>query len=79
MARPAPNAVLNPPLGDSAVTDPVPEGATVARNITLPQSLIEEWAGQPLTDEQIERLERAIPHSSIPESVNVIVSSFTER
>lgn len=41
--------------------------------ILLTREQIEEWAGRALSDAEIERLEGAIPWSSIPEAINVIV------
>ncbi|CAL9677537.1 hypothetical protein SUDANB95_07862 (plasmid) [Actinosynnema sp. ALI-1.44] len=36
----------------------------------------EEWAGRALTDEDMDRLDDAIPHSSIPDAISTIVCSF---
>ncbi|MFB7837814.1 hypothetical protein ACWIGW_44765 [Nocardia brasiliensis] len=36
----------------------------------------ESWAGRPLSDEEMDRLDDAIPNSSIPEAIGAIVDSF---
>lgn len=36
----------------------------------------EHWAGRPLSDEDLERLDEAIPFSSIPDAISAIVDSF---
>lgn len=36
----------------------------------------EEWAGRALTDKDMDRLDDAIPHSTIPDAIGTIVSSF---
>jgi hypothetical protein len=41
-------------------------------SITLTRAQLETWS-RPLTDREVEALEDAIPHSSIPESISVIV------
>lgn len=42
--------------------------------ITITCEQIEEWVGRPVSDEIIERLYEAIPWSSIPDAINVIVT-----
>ena len=37
-----------------------------------------QWAGRPLTAEDIERLADAVQHSSIPEAIDTIVSSWDD-
>lgn len=36
----------------------------------------ESWAGRPLSDEEMDRLDNAIPNSSIPDAINAIVANF---
>lgn len=44
------------------------------RGITLTREQLEEWSGRRLTDDEIDRLEDAIPNSSIPQAIDAIVS-----
>lgn len=39
----------------------------------------EAWCGRTLSDDDVERLEEAIPNSSIPEAVDAIVSSWGDE
>lgn len=47
------------------------------KGVTLSRFQLEEWAGYPLTDEQVDRLAAAFPKSSIPEAVNEIAFAIT--
>jgi hypothetical protein len=47
--------------------------------ITLTRQQLENWAGRPLSDEELERLDDAIPNSSIPEAIGTIVSAFCDH
>ena len=47
------------------------------RGIMLTRFQLEEWAGYPLTDDQVDRLASAIPKSSIPEAINEIAFAIT--
>lgn len=51
--------------------------ANVAPLMTHTQ--LESWAGRPLTDDDIDRLGEAIPHSSIPEAISTIVEGMDSR
>ena len=52
---------------------------TVTRpGITLTREQLESWAGCFLTDDQIDRLDEAVPNSSIPEAIGTIVGSMTD-
>ena len=42
--------------------------------IEITRGQLECWARGPLTDEQEERLDDAVPHSSIPEAIDTIVN-----
>ncbi|HET6286479.1 MAG TPA: hypothetical protein VFG15_06980 [Amycolatopsis sp.] len=42
--------------------------------ITVPQ--MEAWAGRPLSSEDLDRLDEAIPHSSIPDAISEIVDAL---
>lgn len=44
--------------------------------LVLTREQIECWASQPITGEVLERLDEAIPNSSIPEAIGVIVDSL---
>lgn len=44
--------------------------------ILLTREQLESWSGGPLTDDDLERLEDAIPNSSIPEAVSTIVDGM---
>lgn len=39
----------------------------------------EAWCGRTLSDDDVERLEEAIPNSSIPDAVDVIVNSWEDE
>jgi hypothetical protein len=53
-----------------------PPAPTYRPGVIISRDQLEAWAGRPLTNEQVERLDRAIPHSSIPEAVATIVESM---
>jgi hypothetical protein len=38
----------------------------------------EAWAGRALTDDDLARLDEAIPNSSIPAAIDAIVASFDD-
>lgn len=40
---------------------------------------IEDWAGRPVSDAEHDRLDEAIPFSSIPDAMCEIVASFSEE
>lgn len=44
--------------------------------IIITREQIEAWAGRSLTDDELDRLDECIPHSSIPDAIDTIVSSF---
>jgi hypothetical protein len=54
------------------MTDASPYTLTV----TITREQVECWAGRPLSDDEIARLDECIPLSSIPDAVAGIVSSF---
>ncbi|WP_194838622.1 hypothetical protein [Nocardia sp. XZ_19_369] len=56
------------------LTTAAPESATPLQLITRAQA--ESWARRPLTNEDMDRLDTAIPHSSIPEAIATIVDGF---
>lgn len=58
------------PVGDACCA---PSGGS---GIHLSRGQLEAWAGRALTDDELSRLEDAIPNSSIPDAVWVIVDSF---
>jgi len=60
-----------------AILSALPEGD--GPGITLTRTQLEEWAGEALTDQQVEALEEAIPYSSIPEAINTIALSIIEE
>lgn len=47
-------------------------------DIVLTREQIESWAGRSLTDDEMERLDECIPHSSIPDAIDTIVDSFAD-
>jgi len=47
------------------------------KGITLTRGQLEEWAGRPLTDDQLDRLASSIPKSSIPDAINEIAFAIT--
>jgi hypothetical protein len=47
--------------------------------VTLTRGQLNEWAGFELTDDELARLDDAIPNSSIPEAVGVIADSIREN
>ncbi len=44
--------------------------------VEITREQLEAWAGRPLSDDEVARLDEAIPNSSIPEAVEAIVASF---
>ena len=48
-------------------------------DLTLTYEQLAAWAGRDLSEEEIERLDEAIPNSSIPDAINTIVASFDEE
>jgi hypothetical protein len=48
-----------------------------ALDITLTRDQLESWAGRELSDEEVEALDTAIPQSSIPDAVRIIVESLS--
>lgn len=49
------------------------------RGVFLTRDQIECWVGRRLTDDEVDRLDDAIPHSSIPEAIGVIADSLRDR
>lgn len=49
-----------------------------AMSLITPERL-EEWAGRPLTYSDLVRLDKAIPDSSVPEAIGMIVAGMDER
>lgn len=47
-----------------------------AHAITLTDGELNEWAGRTLTPDEVRRLARCIPHSSIPQAIATIVGSW---
>jgi hypothetical protein len=48
-----------------------------ALGIELTRDQLQAWAGRELTDEEVEQIDEAIQHSSIPEAINTIADSLT--
>jgi hypothetical protein len=48
------------------------------KSITLTRSQLEEWAGRPLSGDDLDRLASAIVNSSIPDAINEIVAGFDD-
>lgn len=44
--------------------------------IVIPYDRLSDWAGFPLTDEEVERLADALPKSTLPEVIGCIADSF---
>lgn len=53
---------------------PLPQEEQIG--ITLTRGQLEAWAGRKLTNMEVERLDEAVPHSSIPEAIAVIVDNL---
>lgn len=47
-----------------------------ASGVFLTREQLEAWAGRRLSDDDLGRLDEAIPNSSIPEAIDAIVASF---
>jgi hypothetical protein len=60
-------------------TPPVYELPFTGGSPLIDYDQVEEWSGVRLNAEQWERLDEAIPHSSIPEAISVIVDSITKE
>jgi hypothetical protein len=46
--------------------------------VMIPRSTLTAWTGRDLTDSEVERLSRAIPHSSIPDALGEVAEQFGE-
>jgi hypothetical protein len=44
--------------------------------ISITREQLEAWAGEPLTDEQVTRIDACIPQSSIPDAIAAIAAQF---
>lgn len=44
--------------------------------VLLDRDRLEQWAGRPLTDEEIARIGDVVAFSTVPEAIGTIVSSF---
>ena len=74
--RPPPYSAVTCLVPQESASDPslASESAERAELITRQQA--EAWAGRSLSDDELERLERAIPLSSIPDAISTIVGSL---
>lgn len=45
--------------------------------ITLTHKQLEQWAGRPLTNDEVARLDAALPHSSLPDLIWTVVDACT--
>lgn len=61
------------PYGDSCMC------SCHALGITLTRDQLEYWAGRQLSDEEVEALDNAIPNSSVPEAVAIIVEGLPRQ
>lgn len=43
-------------------------------DLIIPRDLLSEWAGWELSDEQLDILATAIPHSSVPDAVGTMMA-----
>ena len=46
------------------------------RGLTVSREQLEQWAGRSLSETEIDRLHACVSHSSIPEAIAEICSSF---
>ena len=46
------------------------------RGIIIDRYALEEWSGRSLSDDEVARLEKALPHSTLPDTIATIVDSF---
>lgn len=44
--------------------------------ILITRDQIETWAGRSLSDDELDRLDEALPHSTLPDTVGLIVDGF---
>lgn len=51
---------------------------TGSRGLVIARRQLESYAGRSLTDSEVERIERALPHSSIPEALATIADALRE-
>lgn len=54
----------------------VGEEGDTPTGIFLTRDQLNAWAGFPLTDEHVDRLDDALPHSSVPEAIATIADTF---
>lgn len=48
----------------------------VQPGVTITREQLEAWADRALTDDEVDQLDDALPHSSIPEAIGVIADSL---
>lgn len=46
------------------------------KTVEITREQLNCWAGRDLTDDEVDRLDDAIPHSSIPDAISVIADSI---
>lgn len=47
--------------------------------ITITRGTLQDWVGRPLTDDEVERIFTALPHSSVPEAIATIAANLTPQ
>lgn len=55
------------------------EHGSLAGGVWLGRRQLEEWAGRPLTGDDLARLATAISNSSVPDAISSIVDGFDQR
>ena len=48
----------------------------MARDLVISHEALEAWAGRPLSDSEVVRLEEVLHNSSVPDAIGTIVDSF---
>lgn len=63
---------------DVIVVEPAPDPLSPPMSFTvlIDRDQAARWAGRPLSDEDLERLAKALPGSTVPEAIGDIVASF---
>jgi hypothetical protein len=61
------------------VADPDRDFSTLSSSPVITRAQVEEWTGQWISDDHLQRLSRALPHSSVPDAIATIVTNFQKH
>lgn len=61
---------------NAVAKQPVTANGSAGDGITITRDQLEAWAGRSLTDDEVYRIGKCIPNSSIPEAIDLIAGQF---